>query len=572
MSKKKAYSYIRFSNERQIKGNSLERQEELLNNFMRENPDFELVEDSYKDLGVSGYSGQHKTKGSLSQFLLACKQGKIEKGSYLLVESIDRLSRLSGFKANSMIMDLVEYVTIITLEDGSEYSQKSYDNHQIYVLQAKIQQAHSYSDQLSSRLIKARKSTRDKVRAGEIKKITKTCPSWLEWSSEESQFTEVEDRVAIVKHIFEMYVYGGLGTTAIASALNREAVESFNKKGWHGSYIDKILFDRKVIGEMRGRSSEVFENYYPQVIDTELFLLAQQHHKARSKQFRTSSSDNPQPFDIYSGMVFCICGQEAKLQNKGSNRYIYQCKNRTRGLCKDSDGLNKNDLNSHMGRFFDAQLIAIIEKDRNEWVKFEHSNLNQNNKKVLSNKEELVRKKLSNARKLLIGAVDEYEEKEIEHEIAELRKELSDINLALKAYNESEQNLKLGQYVNMSDIGKHRTDWQSFIDGDSKRVLSNVTAININKLQLNSGVRMYLCSGFTSVIASQITGNVLFVLKKKHKSSRGSVSHLANGDMYLNVDDSGAVEFGEGFESSVNLDNNLGSAVPRIEVFLSAKT
>lgn len=572
MFKKKAYSYIRFSSERQAKGNSLERQELLLTEFLKNNPDFELVEESYKDLGVSGYTGRHKTKGLLGQFLLACEQGRIEKGSYLLVESIDRLSRLNGYEANSMIMELIKYVTIITLEDRSEYSQKSYGDHQIFVLQAKIQQAYSYSEQLSNRLKRARKSTRDKVRAGEIKKITKTCPSWLEWSSEESQFIEVEDRVAIVKHIFEMYVYGGLGTTAIASALNKDEVEGFNDKGWHGSYITKILFDRKVIGEMRGRSSEVFENYYPQIIDTDLFLLAQQHHKARSKQFRTSSKDNPQPFDIYSGMVFCICGQEAKLQNKGSNRYIYQCKNRSRGLCKDSDGLNKNDLNSHMGRFFDAQLIAKIEKGRNEWVKFEHSNLNQNNKEVLNNKEEIVRKKLSNARKLLIGAVDKYEEKEIDHEITELRKELSDINLALKACNESEQNLKLSQYVKMSDIGKHRTDWQSFIDGDSKRLLSNVTAININKLQLNSGIKMLLCSGFTSVIASQTTGKVMLVLKKKHRSSRGSVSHLANGDMYLNVDDSGAVEFGEGFESTENLENNLGSADTMIDVLVSVKT
>mgnify|MGYP000695860064 FL=1 len=98
-----------------------------------------------------------------------------------------------------------------------------------------------------------------------------------------------------------MYISDGLGTTAIASRLNESGVLGFNGKGWHGSYISKILFERKVLGEMKGRGEEVFEGYYPQIIDIETFLEAQRQKSVRSKVFRTGNIKNPQPYNIYEG-------------------------------------------------------------------------------------------------------------------------------------------------------------------------------------------------------------------------------------------------------------------------------
>jgi len=52
------------------------------------------AEYSFFDEGRSAYTGDHVSeKGQLARFLRMVEEGKIERDSYLLVESLDRLSR-----------------------------------------------------------------------------------------------------------------------------------------------------------------------------------------------------------------------------------------------------------------------------------------------------------------------------------------------------------------------------------------------------------------------------------------------------------------------------------------------
>ena len=92
MSKPRAYSYLRFSTPDQSRGDSFRRQADKARKFAAQN-DLELSEDSYQDLGVSAYRGRNIVEGQLGKFLEAVESGKIKRGSYLLVESLDRLSR-----------------------------------------------------------------------------------------------------------------------------------------------------------------------------------------------------------------------------------------------------------------------------------------------------------------------------------------------------------------------------------------------------------------------------------------------------------------------------------------------
>lgn len=77
----------------------------------------------------------------------------------------------------------------------------------------------------------------------------------------------------MVNRIFELYVLEGLGIIVIVNRLNCDEVKCFNGKGWYGSYIVKIFFDRKVIGELKSKNDEVFLGYYFKIIFVELFLL-----------------------------------------------------------------------------------------------------------------------------------------------------------------------------------------------------------------------------------------------------------------------------------------------------------
>ena len=103
----KAYSYVRMSTDLQLKGDSLRRQLEASRKYA-ETHSLELVSDvDLHDIGVSAYSGKNIASGSFGRFLALVREGKIEKGSYLLVESFDRMSRQEPIVALQPFMDIV---------------------------------------------------------------------------------------------------------------------------------------------------------------------------------------------------------------------------------------------------------------------------------------------------------------------------------------------------------------------------------------------------------------------------------------------------------------------------------
>lgn len=103
----KAYSYIRFSSAKQQSGDSVERQTKLSANYAAKHG-LELdTQLNMSDLGISAYDGANLKKGALGQFLQLVEQSRIEKGSYLLVESLDRLSRDKVMDAFSIFSDIL---------------------------------------------------------------------------------------------------------------------------------------------------------------------------------------------------------------------------------------------------------------------------------------------------------------------------------------------------------------------------------------------------------------------------------------------------------------------------------
>ncbi len=125
----KAYSYIRFSTPEQASGDSYRRQAELSNRYAEEhglNLDTAL---SLCDLGVSGYTGENRCKGALALFLKAVETGKVPAGSFLLVESLDRLSRDTMSEQMSLFIGLINAgLTVVTLADGQSYSKSTINN------------------------------------------------------------------------------------------------------------------------------------------------------------------------------------------------------------------------------------------------------------------------------------------------------------------------------------------------------------------------------------------------------------------------------------------------------------
>src|SRR5438128_1281383 len=85
------YSYTRFSTGEQRKGTGQQRQDKLAAEWCIARG-FALAT-NYSDLGVSAFKGKNATHGALARFLACVESGVVTRGSVLIVESLDRLSR-----------------------------------------------------------------------------------------------------------------------------------------------------------------------------------------------------------------------------------------------------------------------------------------------------------------------------------------------------------------------------------------------------------------------------------------------------------------------------------------------
>ena len=115
----KAYSYLRFSTPDQMQGDSFRRQTEAARKYA-EHHGLDFDDDlTFRDLGVSAFRGANVVEGALGQFIEAVNAGRVQTGSYLLVENLDRLSRDKIMPALNRFSSLLEAgITIVTLSDG----------------------------------------------------------------------------------------------------------------------------------------------------------------------------------------------------------------------------------------------------------------------------------------------------------------------------------------------------------------------------------------------------------------------------------------------------------------------
>jgi len=90
---KLAYSYVRWSSEKQSLGDSDRRQYEKAVAYASQHS-LQLADVRYTDSGVSAFKGRNASEGALKAFLDAVDAGTVRKDAVLMVESLDRISRL----------------------------------------------------------------------------------------------------------------------------------------------------------------------------------------------------------------------------------------------------------------------------------------------------------------------------------------------------------------------------------------------------------------------------------------------------------------------------------------------
>ena len=332
----KAYSYIRFSSAKQQGGDSVERQTKLSVNYAAKHG-LELdTQLNMSDLGISAFDGSNLKKGALGQFLQLVEQSRIEKGSYLLVESLDRLSRDKVMDAFSIFSDILRAgIIIVTLADEQVYSyQKANDNWASLILSIVIMSRANEESAMKSMRIR---SSWDAKRKGlETKRLTKRCPYWLKPSEGDTGFELIPERAEVVRRIFKMS-RDGIGSATIVKTLNTEGVPTFSTEtnGWQNSYIQKVLASPAAYGDLHLKlqrdgeitPADVIEGYYPAVVSKEDWLLTSSARKARRN--RGGGSKGPNLSNLFSGLLKCgYCGGPMNMGGYSETRKGFHKKSR----------------------------------------------------------------------------------------------------------------------------------------------------------------------------------------------------------------------------------------------------
>jgi len=293
-----AYSYLRFSTIEQRDGDSIRRQDSRYRELCDRHKLTPAVR--YFDEGKSAYRG-NKQRG-LEQFLSLVKAGEIAVGSWLCIESFDRISR-KGFRPTQRILEQIldNGIIVATANPERILDKKSLDDPMAIIeLLFIATRAKEESDRKSERV---REAWANKLAHAKTKVVTAKGPSWLRLVN--GKWEPIAERVKVIRQIFKWASVNGLGQRAITKRLNTRGIPPFkthraNGNRWGWAFVRLILTDRKVIGDFTTKAG-IVKGYYPAVIDNPTFLKVQALTKKRLR-FRGATSQTVS--NLFTGLAF----------------------------------------------------------------------------------------------------------------------------------------------------------------------------------------------------------------------------------------------------------------------------
>lgn len=326
-----AYSYIRFSSEKQAKGDSIRRQSDLARRYIENHQELYLELDTtlkLTDEGLSAYKGVAQTKGSLGVFIRLVEDGKIERGSYLLVESLDRLSRQTPRQALNQLNTLIdEGIVVVTLNDEKAYTKEVLDSDGgmslIFAIML-MARAHEESKTKGQRIKSA--WTNKFMQIAEGKQLTKRVPFWI---NKEDKNKTIKEKVEVVKQIFKL-ADKGLGGQRIASYLNEGGIKPPTNKSnkWAISSVKKVLNSKAVIGTLVTADGQEHDGYYPRVISEKLWIRTR--YVGESSKATRVGKETVHPL---AGLCICaVCKATATRSGKTGRVRLDGTKNNWRTL------------------------------------------------------------------------------------------------------------------------------------------------------------------------------------------------------------------------------------------------
>jgi len=175
----KAIIYARWSSLEQGKGSSLKRQTDICRSFCVEQGwEIDLT---LQDEGKSAYTGANISEGKLGELTKRVEQGLLREPTVLVVEQLDRISRLPPGQVIAWIQKVVGHgLTIATANDRLVLDSRKLEADPIGIISTvfnafrAFQESKHKSDRLAASWQIRRKNAENTKRP-----ITTVCPAWL---------------------------------------------------------------------------------------------------------------------------------------------------------------------------------------------------------------------------------------------------------------------------------------------------------------------------------------------------------------------------------------------------------
>jgi DNA invertase Pin-like site-specific DNA recombinase len=469
--KYRAVIYLRISvtDGKDGESNSIGNQQKLLEDFVKNNPDIEIVSVKIDD----GYSGVIFERPAFKEMMEDIKDGKI---NCVIVKDLSRLGREYIETGRHLRYTFPAYgVRFISVNDGIDTSKESNSGDYLTVSLKNILND-SYCRDIS---VKTRSALSAKRKNGDY---VGSHPVYGYMKSEENKnrLTIDEYPAGIVKDIFKMKL-GGVSAARIADELNQLGVLSpmeykkskglshptggyADKEGalWSATTVIRILKDETYTGTLiQGKQStlnykikdtitnpetewERTENAHEAIISKEDYNLVQ-----RIKGLDTRTAPNENQIHLFSGMLICdCCGNRMTrktVTHKNNKYFYYYCRTGKKNGCTAPVMLKEDDLiegvlgciKGHINSIISLETILnnIDEETMNsELVKKCQRQIKENEsslKKILKYKtalyENLVNGKVTNEEYKIFKAQYEQDGERLQAAIITLEKEIVSI-------------------------------------------------------------------------------------------------------------------------------------------------
>jgi DNA invertase Pin-like site-specific DNA recombinase len=320
---KDAFSYIRFSSKKQADGASLERQLAGTRKYCEENRLVLNESLTFRDLGVSAFKGDNRERG-LGELLQACEDGLIPRGSALVVEALDRLSRQRPRVVSTLLGRLLDDYGLEVHLTGIKkvlypVSESAADEGMdlLYVTMLAIR-ASEEQETKAERLKDAFSRKRGRVARGEVLLETSEnkLPWWVVYNPETGKLESPDERADTVRQIFE-WAAKKMTSPEIARKLDGMGTPTWRPRAdkWSPSRIRHMVLSRAAEGvlESTPRSKAAghdfrVEGYYPVLVKPGLAERARESMTANSRYGRKgnpvpTSDRSERPVNLLRGLL-----------------------------------------------------------------------------------------------------------------------------------------------------------------------------------------------------------------------------------------------------------------------------